>query len=357
MAMALYHPELGYYERTTSIIGKNGDFFTNVSVGDLFGALLTTQFLLWRAEDDCRPFQVLEAGAHDGQLARDILTAVRAGSFNAVEPLEYWILEPSPRRQAWQRETLREFAGAVRWFDRWGSLPTSGVCGVIFANELLDAFPVRRFGWDATSRTWFEWGVKAEGDRFEWVRMQKAVSCPWSVVSGQLSVAGGLNLPFPGALNLPDELRRLLPDRFTVDVCPAASEWWGKAAKALRRGHLLTLDYGVRTEDALAPERACGTLQAYYRHHVSRDVLARPGEQDLTAPVDWTVLQATGENAGLTTEAFLPQERFLTQIAARSRRGSTPPDLWSPARMRQFHTLTHPEHLGHALEVLVQASK
>src|SRR5262245_59530096 len=161
MELALYCPDSGYYERSPTGIGRAGDYYTSVSVGPGFGGLLARQFAQWLPEGSV---QLVEAGAHDGSLARDILTWLRDNVPSLFGRLAYWIVEPSPNRQKWQQKRLDEFAGKIRWF---GDFP-GHVTGVIFSNELLDAFPVRRFGWDGS---WFEWGVTVEGDRFAWARL------------------------------------------------------------------------------------------------------------------------------------------------------------------------------------------
>src|SRR5207245_4088656 len=108
-------------------------------------------------------------------------------------------------------------------------------------------------------------------------------------------------------------------------------------------------------EDFFVPERKEGTSRAYYQHRLSSDALAHPGEQDLTAHVNFSALQAAGEAAGLKTEALLTQGQFLTEIAARIWERGAGFGEWSPERTRQFQTLTHPEHLGRPFRVLVQS--
>jgi SAM-dependent MidA family methyltransferase len=103
------------------------------------------------------------------------------------------------------------------------------------------------------------------------------------------------------------------------------------------------------------PERRGGTLRAYSRHRPGQDVLAQPGEQDLTAHVNFSALQAAGEAMGLTTDAFVGQDRFLTQVAARIWTGELDFGDWTAGHTRQFQTLTHPDHLGRAFRVLVQS--
>jgi SAM-dependent MidA family methyltransferase len=116
----------------------------------------------------------------------------------------------------------------------------------------------------------------------------------------------------------------------------------------------MTIDYGLTADELISPERPRGTLRAYHRHHASDDVLAHVGEQDLTAHVNFSVLQAAGESAGLKTESFQPQAQFLTQILGKAAKDDSF-GAWTSAQTRQFQTLTHPEHLGRNFRVLVQS--
>ena len=95
-------------------------------------------------------------------------------------------------------------------------------------------------------------------------------------------------------------------------------------------------------------------MRAYHRHHVSDDLLACPGEQDLTAHVNFSAIQKVGEAAGLITDSFSTQPKFLTRILAAAMKDKTFGE-WTAKRTRQFQTLTHPEHLGRAFRVLVQS--
>src|SRR5207244_4358207 len=133
----------------------------------------------------------------------------------------------------------------------------------------------------------------------------------------------------------PVELLEALPDQFTIEISPAAEQWWRRAAEALGCGKLLTLDYGLTAEELLGPQRKNGTLRAFTKHHLSADLLARPGEQDLTAHVNFSALQTAGEAAGLKTEAFETQEQFLNRIAARVWLSTSGFGEWSPAKTRQ----------------------
>ena len=151
---------------------------------------------------------------------------------------------------------------------------------------------------------------------------------------------------------IPSELEAVLPDNFILEVSPEAGQWWRDAAQALRRGRLMTIDYGLRAEQFLMPVRSSGTLRSYHRHAVGNDLLSTPGEQDLTAHVNFSQLIRAGEAAGLNTVGMTSQAEFLATLAQRLWVGSIAP---SPAEVRQFQALTHPEHLGRAFRVLVQS--
>jgi SAM-dependent MidA family methyltransferase len=336
MELALYCPKLGYYETKTDSIGRRGDFYTSASVGELFGQLLAFQFAEWLEELKSKSsrLKIVEAGAHNGQIARDILTWLQSCRPTLFEELEYGMIEPSTTRQEWQRETLKSFDGKVHWLS---GLDWELLDGIIFSNELLDAFPVHRLGWDSRQKKWFEWGVTGDAGQFAWAKIPKT----------------GLKLP-PLILNLPAPLLEVLPDGYTIEINPAAEAWWRVAAKSLNHGKLMAVDYGLTDDELFLPSRNNGTLRAFFQHHFADDLLANPGEQDLTAHVNFSAIQRAGEEAGLTTGFFSSQAKFLTQIMEKTLKDKAFGE-WTPARGRQFQTLTHPEHLGRAFQVLVQS--
>lgn len=338
MELALYCPEFGYYETQKDNVGRGGDFITSVSAGGLFGELLAFQFAGW-LENEIRnqkpEVKIIEAGAHDGKLAADILGWLQANRPELFSRLGYCLIEPSARRQEWQRETLKRFTPRVRWFNDFEDLsPTTrhpSSAGIIFSNELLDAFPVHRYGWDARNKKWFEWGVAVRGEKFDWAKIPNS------------------KFRIPNS-----ELESVLPDGYIIETSSAAENWWRKSAGVLERGKLVAIDYGFASDEQFSPARTNGTLRAYFRHHVSDDLLANVGEQDLTAHVNFSAIRKAGEEVGMKTEMFTTQTKFLTQILGKTLADKTFGE-WTPARTRQFQTLTHPEHLGRAFRVLVQS--
>lgn len=345
MGLALYHPEHGYYERRLDQTGRSGDFYTSVSVGSLFGRLLAARFRYWWESAGMEHPMVVEVGAHDGQLAADVLGALAVPGKPVAEVAAYWIIEPSPRREAVQRRKLQDYSGTVHWVRSFeelrGALGGREVQGVIFANELLDAQPVRRLGWDAGRRRWFEWAVAWNGIRFEFQPAAGFCGAPPTGVK------------WDWLCRLPAPLQAAIPNGFTVEVGTAAEDWWTAAASVLERGWLVGVDYGFETEACLAPDRATGTLRGYRSHRLVADVLDAPGEMDLTASVDFGSLRFCGERAGLRTNVLQSQEAFLAE-ALRLLALAGADSTFTPSERRQLQTLLHPAHLGRAFRVLVQ---
>jgi len=163
MEQALYHREFGYYSSGRCEIGRKGDYFTNVSVGPLFGRMLAAQFAeMWEIMERPREFTIVEQGAHHGEFANDVLTAMR--DFPAT--LRYRIIEPFPILEGRQKETLAGFRETVRWHKSLADLDP--FIGVHFSNELIDAMPVRLVARDPGGE-WQEKFVEIAGDHFEFV--------------------------------------------------------------------------------------------------------------------------------------------------------------------------------------------
>jgi SAM-dependent MidA family methyltransferase len=343
MELALYCPELGFYEKEGDNVGRGGDFYTSVSVGPLFGELLAFRFVKWLEERGMRNaerLRIVEAGAHDAKLAADILSWLQRQRPEVLAETEYCILEPSARRREWQRARLEKFGAKVRWLAPLSDLQSPAASRhftVVVSNELLDAMPVRRFGWDAARCRWFEWGVGSDAESFTWTR---------------------LATPLHGEKDgLPsnDELLDVLPDGYIVEISSLAEQWWADAARGFQQGKLVTFDYGFSAGGQLQPERLNGTLRAYRQHQVSDNILDQPGEQDITAHVNFPRIEQVGLAAGLVTESFGSQAQFLTGVAAEAWKADSGFGNWDQKRTRQFQTLTHPEHLGSRFRVLVQS--
>lgn len=317
MERALYHPEWGYYARDGAAqrIGRGGDFFTNVSTGAFFGRLLSRQFAAWwKTMGRPQPFQIVEAGGLDGRLARDVLDALQRESPECFAATCYALVEPLARLRDTQQAALKGFA--VDWVAALEELPP--VVGVIFGNELLDALPVHRL--QCADGTWREWCVKTVDGRLAWT-----------------------------TLPCPEHLRVGLPEGYHggTEVSPSAVGWLQAASHILQAGRILFLDYGWTDEEYFQVSRPHGTARGYRKHRLADNILADPGEQDLTAHVRWTALLQAAGRLGLGVGEFIQQGRWLSRIVAETR---LPMDA---VEIRQFQTLTHPEIMGGVFRVLV----
>lgn len=328
MRLALYEPGLGYYRRGVRRIGRGGDFFTSVSVGPLFGRLLAAfAHRLWAAMGRPAGFTIMEQGAHDGTLARDVLEGCRAASPEFFETVEYGIIEPDETLRAAQRTTVGGALAAKLWQCESG-IPDRP--GLFLCNELLDAFPVHRVRW--TGAAWVEL----------WVREDAAAPGGLGWIEGELSDPLLHNVLRPHGAEL--------PPGYTTEVCLDAGSWVAGVAQSPFTGALLLLDYGFTTEEHFAQERTEGTLRRYHAHRMDDRVLEHLGDADLTAHVDFTHVAQVAGKEGMQVAEFIEQGRFLTRLFAES--VSAAPDA---ATVRQFHTLTHPNHMGRSFQALVLA--
>lgn len=340
MELALYHPSHGYYERHLKQTGRNGDFFTSVSIGPLYGEFLGFEFSRRLARLAGGRVALIEAGAHDGQLAWDILEYLKIYQGETFKRIDYTIIEPSAARAEKQFQKLASYGGKVRWVKDWAEI--GEFRGISFSNELLDAMPVHVFRWDSRAREWTEWGVTQIGVRggFGWQPLPLERTSP----NARRLLA-----------RLPEALLAVLPDQFTIEICPDAVSWWLEAAHVMQEGWLFTADYGLLQEDFFVPHRSRGTLRAYSRHRVMANLLEAAGEQDITAHVNFSLLIAAGESAGLKTEELVQQGIFVKTILEQIEASPLEFPLWTAMRYRQLTSLVHPEHLGRAFKVLVQS--
>jgi SAM-dependent MidA family methyltransferase len=314
MDRALYDPAMGYYGAGPRRLGRAGDFYTAVTVGALYGRLLAQVVLdTWQAQGSPAGFTVVEQGAHDGQLMADLGAALPA-------EIGLCIIEA---RDAFRQAQQAKLSDRVQWVHDWSPLvdrPTMLVC-----NELLDALPVRRVR--RAEHGWEEAHVGSVGDAFAW---------QW--------------LPCVGAIPLPHDL----PIGYTTELHDAALHWMQEVVAQPNLRAVLLADYGHEADAYYQSERASGTLRRYAQHRSDAEVLTELGLCDLTAHVNFTPIIDAASGAGFAITRFMEQGRFLTHAAGpwlRSLEGQ----VATPAvqgQMRQFHTLTHPSHMGAAFKVL-----
>ncbi|MEX1048046.1 MAG: SAM-dependent methyltransferase [Akkermansiaceae bacterium] len=331
MACALYEPGLGYYARSARQVGREGDFFTSVSVGPLFGELLARRFLReWQEAGAPRRWRIIECGAHDGRLAADLLGAMQRLDAHAFAALEYAIPEPLPLLQAAQRGTLENFASTVRHIARLDELATEPpLPGVAFGNELLDALPF--YVIEFTSGGWRECRVGLAPDgSFMWENHHAITDPPLK----QAVAALGDHFP----------------EGYRSEVRTNFHELLTALTRCLSSGLLVWPDYGFARPEYYHPDRRQGTLRTFSRHRAAENPLATPGEIDITAHVDFTAVAEAALSLGCQPGSFRSQGSWLTEIGRDWLLSLE--DQPPPAALREFQTLTHPGHLGGSFHVL-----
>ena len=287
MTRALYEPGLGYYSAGKTKFGAAGDFITAPELGAVFQRTLARAIApALRATRG----ELLELGPGSGALAADLLHALAA--LDAL-PARYGLLETSADLRARQADTLRarapEYVARVHWLD---APPTQDWRGVLLANEVIDALPVRAFV--ARDGAVFERTVTTDtAGAFAWG--ERPADAAMQAHVRALLAAGGSSEVSP----------------FHSEYAPQIDAWVHAVTERLRRGLAVFVDYGYPRAAYYAPHHRAGTLMAHYRHRAHADVLRWPGLQDLTASVDFTALAEAGTRAGLDLAMYASQTQFL----------------------------------------------
>jgi SAM-dependent MidA family methyltransferase len=290
MELALYHPDHGYYASGRARVGKGGDFYTSVSVGRIYGRLLASVCReVWERLGSPDEFAIVEQGANDGTMAADILSATGGPDDAFGKALQYRIVEPFEVNRKRQQEKLSGFP-KVSWHHANADLPE--FIGIHLSNELLDAFPVDSLRWNGS--LWEEECVASEKDALLWTTRP---------IADQELMDAARHLPSPPRATWRFEINR------------GISPWLTGIASRMKRGMILTIDYGQVGQDRFAPHRADGTLLAFRNHERFDDPLPEPGHRDITAQVDFTDLAAKAIEAGFTPLAYSDQQHFLMGAA------------------------------------------
>lgn len=329
MELALYHPEHGYYASGRASVGRRGDFFTNVSVGPLFGKLLAAQFVeVWQKLEAPAAFKIVEQGANDGVFAADVLRVLRQSHRECFEAASYLIIEPFPILRERQQENLREFGDKIAWTESMKDLEP--FVGIHFSNELFDSLPVHLLvssGGARGATIWNEKFVTNAGDRFTF--MARTAS----------------------SANLQVDHLGIFPTGFETELNLAAPELMIQVAAKLSRGVILVIDYGFIREEFYAADRNKGTLQVRAKHKKLLSPLEQIGLADISAHVEWTTLVEAAQSSGAIQLAFTDQHHFFTGIISEF----FPDAAFNTSEKRALQTLLHPEMLGRSFQVLALA--
>ena len=277
MNEALYDDDGGYYTRPRLIrpISPEGDYFTSPSSHPAFGALIAVQLRdFWELLGQPDVFEAVELGSGDGTLAQDVVDYARLLGGDFSETLSY------------------------TEFDRSTSDPSDlpvGITGCVVSNELLDAFPVHRFLVDGKE-----------------------------ILELYVGVENGVLVESAGPVSSPEIAERVapfvsdLPDGYRGEVNLGLRAWADRVAVILERGYVLTIDYGETAPELYRPGRSEGSLRAYYRHTLSQNPFQHVGDQDLTAHVDFSAVDAELARTGFKALGMTTQTAFLDRLGIRT---------------------------------------
>jgi SAM-dependent MidA family methyltransferase len=334
MELCLYEPELGYYSRNKEQFGKAGDFYTASDVHAVFGRLIARQLEeMWRVLGSPETIEIVELGPGRGLFARDVLDWSRHRFPGLFHTLHYTLVEVSAILREKLASTLGEYiavkkASIIR--DVAGYVSTGNV--IVFANEFFDALPFEVLSNHGAMRVGWEAGRFVE-----------------SFVS-----ASATEMEYLDRYSIhPEEGER-------VEAGLEAQRWMARIAAAVPRGFVVIIDYGYTREELLAG-RHRGTIMCYRQHSASGNPYEAPGEQDITAHVNFTALRAAGERAGLDCLGLITQAQFLMGIGEETQFA----DAFEDARLAQERAkralqlkhLVTPAGMGETFSVLVMAKR
>lgn len=295
MDYALYHPDFGYYRSGTPRVGREGDFYTSANIGEIMGEQLAG-WLSRLASDlypERTPVDVVDWGGGTGRLAGQMLSAWRQAG-EAGDRFRVTVVDGNPAHLVRAKETLAEPIAAgrasVMSVEEAGSW--RGRQTIVVANELLDAFPVHR--------------VTCRGGKLrEW-------AVAWD--TGENRLASCLTEPSdPGLAAWLERQSVRLAEGQTTEIGLDGAAWLTDLSDRLGSAVIVFIDYGDRTAELTGPHRMDGTLLMYERHQAHADPFRHPGEQDMTAHVDFDLIRDRAARLGWQAHWYGTQKQFLVE--------------------------------------------
>jgi SAM-dependent MidA family methyltransferase len=333
MRECLYHPVHGYYSKAES--KRFADYYTSVDVHPIFARLLARQFAeMWEQLGRPAEFMLVEAGAGVGRFAGQLLDFCEARRPSFYGALRYVAMERSASRR--EQAMIHSQRHAVTGhFTALAEIPAHILTGCVFSNELVDALQVHRVVMDGGA-------MKEIFVGFRDGRFVDALAPLSTCAISEYFAAQDITLH----------------EGQHAEAGLEACDWISEIGRRLERGYVLTIDYGHVAAELFDERHMRGTLLAYQNHRASEDFYASPGEQDLTAHVNFTALELWGKRAGLETPGFTSQTAFLLALG----QGNEFADLYDEGQTEaertkarlQLKTLIHPEGMGERFQVLIQ---
>jgi SAM-dependent MidA family methyltransferase len=352
MRECLYHPVHGYYSKAE--FKRFADYYTSVDVHPIFARLLARQFAeMWESLGRPEEFTLVEAGASVGRFASQVLDFCEAKLPNFYFALRYVAVERSVSRREQATTTANRHAAAGR-FIASAEVPAHVAAGCFFSNELVDALPVHRVVMESSHKLPFvlahdEKPVPLDGGALQEILVDFRDGRFGDLVAPVSTCAITEYFASQGIA---------LCQGQHAEAGLEACDWVSEVGRRLARGYVLTIDYGHPASDLFDEHHMRGTLLAYENHRASEEYYLSPGEQDLTAHVNFTALEAWGKRSGLETAGFTSQTAFLLALG----QGNELADLYDEGQTEaertkarlQLKMLIHPEGMGERFQVLVQ---
>ena len=334
MRTALYDEAEGYYRRPHQIWGRDGDYRTSAERSDFFAATFARYFArLYQELGNPQTFSIVEIGGGAGNFAFGVLQTLDTYFPQVFAATRYVFDEISKPAQTAARQRLLPFVERIKF----GSLDDLDIePDIIFSNELLDAFPVHRLTVvDGMLREYYV--TLDSNEKFAWM------------------------IGPPSAAELAEYLNQndiRLHEGQVVEVNLEMEAWFAKAAAKLKQGYLITVDYGAEAADLYgSDERKQGTLRSFRKHAFVDDLLASPGESDLTSTINWTAIRAAGEKLGLKAVTFARQDKFLLEAGLLDQLAVQSENAGEGERMRlstAAREMILPNGMAASFQVLVQ---
>ncbi len=337
MQAALYDEREGYYCRLDRIPqGRAGDYRTAPESSPLFAATFARYFArLFSELGSPLAWTIFEAGAGAGEFARGVLAALQSGYPQAFAATSYLIDDVSADARAQSTERLSEFRDRVA-LSSLAKVAQPASAGIVFSNELIDAFPVHRVTLRGGKLRELCVGLN-DRDDFGWLEcdLDKRVS--------EYCDRAGLGLA----------------EGQICEINLGADDFISRAAGLVNEGFVITIDYGAeRSELVSAPHRREGTLRAFHHHQMVDTALARPGEQDLTTTIDWTQIREAGERHGLLTARHERLDQFLLQEGLLEVMETLAGEMTNESEVLRLRTsareMIMPHGLASSFQILVQ---
>jgi SAM-dependent MidA family methyltransferase len=339
MELALYHPTYGYYSSGKTNIGKEGDFYTSSNVHKSFGSVIGNFTIKSLDLIDEESLSIVELGAGKGTLALDVLNHLKNNSPKQYDRTTYYLIEQSDYSRNESKKALSSHIEKVKLFSSLAELENENIHGVVISNELMDALPFHRL----------------------------------RISNGKLSEIF-ITLENEGFLEIIDnpstpELEKYF-SRIDVDfrgdqefeVALRAEKIVEEIDRVLRKGFVLTIDYGYLADELFSPERLKGTYKCMHRQVINEAPYINIGQQDITAHVDFSNLIRVGESLNINKVKYTTQGQFLIDwgildlISGSLEENAKLKDS-SAKEIQAIKNLFLPELMGDKFKVLIQEKK